>query len=320
MADLAGAAGRGGAGRVAEQRELLDAAVGGRPAGREMPRKQRRAAERAVHGSGTGEAAGQPGCGDVWRSGTGPRTITRRAGAPAAGTWRTPLTWAWRWSYLARGDPGGGGSGSQHDLHEVPAAPAAAACRGPPARRAGFPCCPSGPGLPRPGRLTWWSSSMSRWSGAQQLIADVTGAAPSRPGSSHSCLRQAASPLAAEVVRLIRTLITAAAVAGFDGHAAVRPGRGSRSTSTARSPSSTPRSGWAPAALDSMLPEAMAISSGFAGHRGSDRYQNYFHPRVEAYCRKPGVHWLTSCATTRTVPRPTRRPSGPCRRSGHCAA
>lgn len=47
----------------------------------------------------------------------------------------------------------------------------------------------------------------------QQLIADVTGAAVSA-GFVHSCLRQAAS-LAAEVVRLTRTLITAAAVAGF---------------------------------------------------------------------------------------------------------
>jgi hypothetical protein len=48
----------------------------------------------------------------------------------------------------------------------------------------------------------------------QQLIADVTGAAISA-GFVQSCLRQVAS-LAAEVVRLIRTLITAAAVAGFD--------------------------------------------------------------------------------------------------------
>ncbi|HEU5391202.1 MAG TPA: transposase [Streptosporangiaceae bacterium] len=43
----------------------------------------------------------------------------------------------------------------------------------------------------------------------QQLIRDVTGAAVSA-GFVHSCLRQAAS-LAAEVVRLIRALITAAA-------------------------------------------------------------------------------------------------------------
>ena len=48
----------------------------------------------------------------------------------------------------------------------------------------------------------------------RQLIADVAGAAVS-DGFIHSCLARAAS-LAAEVVALIRALITAAAVAGFD--------------------------------------------------------------------------------------------------------
>ena len=48
----------------------------------------------------------------------------------------------------------------------------------------------------------------------RQLIADVTGAAVS-DGFIHSCLAKAAC-LAADVVRLIRALITAAAVAGFD--------------------------------------------------------------------------------------------------------
>ena len=48
----------------------------------------------------------------------------------------------------------------------------------------------------------------------RDLIADMAGADVSA-GFIHSCLRKAAD-LAAEVVRLIRTLITAAAVAGFD--------------------------------------------------------------------------------------------------------
>jgi transposase len=48
----------------------------------------------------------------------------------------------------------------------------------------------------------------------RQLIADVAGAAVPE-GFIHSCLARAAS-LAAEVVALIRTLITAAPVAGFD--------------------------------------------------------------------------------------------------------
>jgi transposase len=59
----------------------------------------------------------------------------------------------------------------------------------------------------------------------RQLIADVTGAVVS-DGFIHSCLAKAAS-LAADVVRLIRTLIAAAPVAGFD-ETTLRsgPGRG----------------------------------------------------------------------------------------------
>ena len=48
----------------------------------------------------------------------------------------------------------------------------------------------------------------------RQLIADVTGAVVSE-GFIHSCLARAAS-LAADVVALIRALITASPVAGFD--------------------------------------------------------------------------------------------------------
>src|SRR5450755_1215054 len=48
----------------------------------------------------------------------------------------------------------------------------------------------------------------------QQLIANVTGAAVSA-GFVHSCLARAASVIA-DVVKLIRTLITAAYLAGFD--------------------------------------------------------------------------------------------------------
>ena len=60
----------------------------------------------------------------------------------------------------------------------------------------------------------------------RQLIADVTGALVS-DGFVHSCLAKAAS-LAADVVRLIRALITAAAVAGFneDGRLRVPGGPG----------------------------------------------------------------------------------------------
>ena len=83
----------------------------------------------------------------------------------------------------------------------------------------------------------------------RQLIADVAGAAVS-DRFIHSCLAKAAD-LAADVVALIRALITAAPVAGFD-ETTLRSGRaGRKSTSTARSPRGTRHSGsghgaWAP--------------------------------------------------------------------------
>jgi hypothetical protein len=95
----------------------------------------------------------------------------------------------------------------------------------------------------------------------RQLIADVTGAVVS-DGFIHSCLAKAAS-LAADVVRLIRALITAAPVAGFD-ETTLRSGRpGTKSTCTARSPSCTRRSGWAPAAwTPCRTPASSRISPG----------------------------------------------------------
>ena len=81
---------------------------------------------------------------------------------------------------------------------------------------------------------------------AQFLIADLTGGVVSA-GFVHSCLGKAAG-LVTDAVRLIRTLIAAAPVAGFD-ETTLRSGRpGRRSTCTGRSPSCTRRSGSAPGA------------------------------------------------------------------------
>ena len=78
------------------------------------------------------------------------------------------------------------------------------------------------------------------------LIADLTGGVLSA-GFIHSCLGKAAG-LVRDAVRLIRTLIAASPVAGFD-ETTLRSGRpGRRSTSTGRSPSCTRRSTWGPAA------------------------------------------------------------------------
>jgi transposase len=81
---------------------------------------------------------------------------------------------------------------------------------------------------------------------AQLLIADLAGSALSA-GFVHSCLRKAAG-LAAEPVRLIRALIAASPVAGFDETTLRSAPQERRTTSTARSPSCIPRPIWAPAA------------------------------------------------------------------------
>jgi anti-sigma factor RsiW len=65
----------------------------------------------------------------------------------------------------------------------------------------------------------------------RELIADVARAAVSE-GFIHSCLARAAS-LAGEVVALIRALITASAVAGFD-ETTLRSGPAGRSGNSSR--------------------------------------------------------------------------------------
>jgi transposase len=149
----------------------------------------------------------------------------------------------------------------------------------------------------------------------RQLIADVTGAAVSE-GFIHSCLAKAAS-LAADVVRLVRTLITAAGVAGFD-ETTLRSGPAGEKKYVHGAFTEQYSAFWLGArSLDSM--ENAGILPGFAGIVVSDRHQNYFHPRGST---SPGTRraCLTCSGTTRTAPRATRAPSGPSRRSWRCAA
>ena len=111
----------------------------------------------------------------------------------------------------------------------------------------------------------------------RQLIADVAGAAVSE-GFIHSCLARAAS-LAAEVVALIRALITAAPVAGFD-ETTLRSGPAGEKKYVHGAFTERYSAFW----LGARSLEAMAgagILPEFAGIVVSDRYQNYFHPRWE---------------------------------------
>jgi hypothetical protein len=106
-----------------------------------------------------------------------------------------------------------------------------------------------------------------------QLISDVTGAQVSA-GFVHSCLARAAGVIAG-VVKLIKTLITAAAVAGFD------------ETTLRCGPAGTKK--YVQAAVTELYSafflgrrtlesfRDFGILPGFAGIVVSDRYANYFH-------------------------------------------
>ena len=149
----------------------------------------------------------------------------------------------------------------------------------------------------------------------RQLIADVTGAAVSE-GFIHSCLARAAS-LAADVVALIRALITASAVAGFD-ETTLRSGPAGKKKYVHGAFTKLYSAFWLGArSLDSM--EDAGILPEFAGIVVSDRYQNYFHPRWEHVagnqtCLAHILRDYEDCAES--------YPDAvwPCRRSGRCAA
>ncbi|HEY5988121.1 MAG TPA: transposase [Streptosporangiaceae bacterium] len=110
-----------------------------------------------------------------------------------------------------------------------------------------------------------------------QLIADVTGARVS-VGFVHSCLAKAAGVIA-DVVKLIKTLITAAAVAGFD------------ETTLRCGPAGTKR--YVLAAVTELYSlfflgrrtlesfREFGVLPAFTGVVVSDRYANYFHPGWE---------------------------------------
>ena len=243
--------------------------------GRRQPRKQRRAAERAGKKRNRGKQPGSPGAAMRWEA---PDRTEDHYPEGACGCGRdlaeaADLSVAR--SYQQDEIPAGPAERVQHDLHETrcacgrkhvaprpPGVPDAALSIGPRLRALAVYL------------VVFQHVPVER---CRDLIADVTGADVSA-GFIHSCLRQAAG-LAAEVVRLIRTLIAAAAVAGFD-ETTLRSGPagekkyvhgafteeysafylGTRSLETMR------KAG--------ILPE-------FAGIVVSDRYQNYFHESWE---------------------------------------
>ena len=243
--------------------------------GRRPPRKQRRAAERAEKKKKRGKQPGSPGAAMRWE--VPDRTEDHYPGgacscgrdlADAAdlGVAR---------SYQQEEVPAAAAERVQHDLHT-----AKCACGKTHAapRPAGVPDSALSIG-PRLRALAVYLVVFQHVpvERCRQLIADVAGAAVSE-GFIHSCLAKAAS-LAAEVVALIRALITASAVAGFD-ETTLRSGPAGEKKYVHGAFTERYSAFWLGArSLDSM--QDAGILPGFAGIVVSDRYQNYFHPRWE---------------------------------------
>jgi hypothetical protein len=149
----------------------------------------------------------------------------------------------------------------------------------------------------------------------RMLIEDVAGAAVS-DGFIHSCLARAADVIA-DVTKLIRALITAAAVAGFD-ETTLRAGpAGIRKYVLGAFTEKFTALFLGERTLESF--RAFGILPEFTGVVVSDRYVNYFHGAWEHLAGTRRVALICS-ATSSTRPSAGPAPSGPGRPSGRCAA
>ncbi len=245
--------------------------------GRKMPRQQRRAAERAEQKQRRrrGKQPGSPGAAMRWEDPD--RTEDHYpqgacacgadlAGAADLGAAR---------SYQQEEVPAAAAERVQHDLHQVKCACGRVHAA---PRPAGVPDSALSVG-PRLRALAVYLVVFQHVpvERCRQLIADVTGAVVS-DGFIHSCLAKAAS-LAGEVVALIRALITAADVAGFD-ETTLRSGPAGEKKYVHGAFTEGYSAFWlGTRSLEAM--EDAGILPDFAGIVVSDRYQNYFSLRWE---------------------------------------
>ena len=280
--------------------------------GRKMPRKQRRAAERAEKKRNRGKQPGSPGAAMRWE-------------VPARTEDHYPQGGCVCGRDLADAEDLGVTRSDQQQ--EIPAAPASGSsttctrCAAPaasrmlrPARRACRICLVDRAAAARAGGIP---GGLPACPGGAVPVADRRRGRRSRLGRVvHSCLRRAAS-LAADVVRLIRTLITAAAVAGFD-ETTLRSGPAGEKKYVHGAFTEEYSAFWLAAAAWTRCgtPASSGASPGSWSPTGT-RTTSTPDGRTSPATRRA---WLTSCATTRTAPRPTPVPSGRSRRSGRCAA
>jgi hypothetical protein len=242
--------------------------------GRKPPRKQRRAQERAERRK-RGKQPGAPGSAMSWAEPDDVRDYypqgTCECGAELARAAGLGVARSFQQTEI----PGPSAQRIQHDLHL-----AVCGC----GREHVAPCPPGVPDAavsigPRVGALAVYLVVFQHVpvERCRDLIADVTGAEISA-GFVHSCLRAAAG-LSAEVVKLIRTLITAARVAGFD-ETTLRAGPAGEQKYVHGAFTELYSAFWlGDRSLASM--REFGILPQFTGIIVSDRYQNYFHPGWE---------------------------------------
>jgi hypothetical protein len=243
--------------------------------GRTMPRKQRRAAERAEKKRKRGKQPGSPGAAMAWEVPQRTQDHYPHGDCACGRDLADAADLGVARSYQQEEIPVSPAERVQHDLHEAKCACGRTHVA---ARPAGVPDSALSIG-PRLRALAVYLVVFQHVpvERCRDLIADVTGAAVSA-GFIHSCLAQAAG-LAADVVRLIRTLITAASVAGFD-ETTLRSGPAGEKKYVHGAFTEEYSAFWLGArSLDSM--EDAGILPDFTGIVVSDRYQNYFHPRWE---------------------------------------
>jgi transposase len=243
--------------------------------GRGMPRKQRRAAERAGKKRNRGKQPGAPGAAMRWEQPDRTedhyplgacacgRDLAQAAGLGVARSYQqdeVPVVPAERVQHDLHASRCG--CGREHVAARPPGVPDAALSIGPRLRALAVYL------------VVFQHVPVQR---CRDLISDVAGAEVSA-GFIHSCLRKAAG-LAAEVVRLIATLITAAAVAGFD-ETTLRSGPAGEKKYVHGAFTEEYSSFWlGTRSLETM--RQAGILPEFAGVVVSDRYQNYFHPSWE---------------------------------------
>jgi len=238
--------------------------------GRKPPRKQRRAAERAEKRR-RGKQPGAPGSAMTWAEPDDTRDYypqgTCGCGADLAGA--QDLGVARSYQQLEIPEPsarriqhdlhlGLCGCGREHTAARPPGVPDSAVSIGPNLRALAVYL------------VVFQHVPIER---CRDLIADVTGAQVSA-GFIHSCLRKAAD-LAAGVIKLIATLITAAHVAGFD-ETTLRAGpAGTKKYVLGAFTEKYSLLFLGARSLESF--RDFGILPSFRGVVVSDRYQNYFH-------------------------------------------